>query len=187
MKDLFHVASRVQSFIEKRSWKFCFIGGLALQRWGEHRLTRDVDVTILAGFGREAEFIDALLAAFPGRRPDVREFALQYRVVLLRSEDGVGIDVSLAALPFEAELIARATDFEFLPGNPIRTCSAEDLVVLKAFADRPQDWVDVRGILIRQGRALDRDAIRARLAPLVELKEEPEIARRLEALFGEIA
>lgn len=184
MKELFLLASEVQEFIEKQSWKFCFIGGLALQRWGEGRLTRDVDLAILSGFGRESEFVDKLLEAFRGRRPDAREFALQYRVVLLESVHGIGIDVSLAALPFEEDLIERATEFEFLAGHPLRTCSAEDLVVLKAFADRPQDWVDIRGVLVRQGAELDRAAIRSRLSPLVALKEEPEILRRLEELFA---
>ena len=186
MIDLFHLASDVQEFIEKQSWNFCFIGGLALQRWGENRLTRDIDLTILAGLGGEEIFIDKMLGAFPARRPDAREFALRYRVLLLRSRDGIGIDVSLGALPFEEGVVSRATDFEFLPGCRLRTCSAEDLVVLKAFADRPQDWVDIRGILIRQENRLDREAIRARLAPLVVLKEEPEIERRLQALFDEI-
>ena len=187
MRDLFRLAGDLQVLLEEQAWKYCFIGGLALQRWGENRLTRDVDLTILTGFGRESGFIDKLLATFSGRRADAREFALQYRVLLLRSDENIGIDVSLAALPFEEALIERATDFEFLPASPVRTCSAEDLVVLKAFAARPQDWIDIRGVLVRQGHRLERDAIRTRLAPLVELKEEPEIERRLEALFDEVS
>jgi hypothetical protein len=63
---------------------------------------------------------------------------------------GVGIDIALAAIPFEERVLARSTAFEFLPGAGIRTCSAEDLIVYKAFADRPRDWVDVEGILLRQ-------------------------------------
>lgn len=87
---------------------------------------------------------------------------------------------------FEEEIIARATDFEFQPAVPIRTCSSEDLVVLKAFASRPQDWVDIRGILIRQKPYLDRTAIINRLSPLVELKEEPQILDKLQELFREV-
>ena len=36
-------------------------GGLAVQRWGEPRLTRDADLTLLTGFGKEARFASALL------------------------------------------------------------------------------------------------------------------------------
>jgi len=45
-----------------------FIGALAVIRWGEPRLTQDVDLTILTGFGGEARYIDALLQRFTGRR-----------------------------------------------------------------------------------------------------------------------
>jgi hypothetical protein len=33
MIELFGVARQVQQLCEQRGWKFCFIGGLALQRW----------------------------------------------------------------------------------------------------------------------------------------------------------
>ena len=66
-----------------RGWRSCIIGALAVQRWGEPRLTRDVDVSLLTGFGTEAAFIDRLLATFAPRRPDARAFALEYRVLLL--------------------------------------------------------------------------------------------------------
>ena len=62
----------------------------------------------------------------------------------------------------------------------LRTCSAEDLIVLKAFADRPKDWVDVEGVIIRQGDRLDWRYTVAELAPLAALKEAPDIVTRLE-------
>jgi hypothetical protein len=62
--------------------------------------------------------------------------------VLLLQKGGVGIDIALAAIPFEERVLARSTTFEFLPGAGILTCSAEDLIVYKAFADRPRDSVD---------------------------------------------
>ena len=43
-----------------RGWQFCFIGGLALQRWGEPRLIGDIDLTILTGFGHETAYINEL-------------------------------------------------------------------------------------------------------------------------------
>jgi hypothetical protein len=50
---------------------------------------------------------------------------------------------------------------------------------MKAFAARPKDWVDLEGIMIRQGDRLDWAYISMQLQPLVELKEEPEIIERL--------
>lgn len=52
----------MQEFYRSQDWRFCFIGGLAVQRWSEPRVTDDVDLTLITGFGTEEPFIDALLA-----------------------------------------------------------------------------------------------------------------------------
>lgn len=180
MTEVIRAAAELQAFCNERAWQFCFIGGLAVQRWGEPRETIDADLTLLTGFGGESLFIDALTARFEPRIDQAADFAKNNRVLLLRSPSGVGLDIALGGLPFEASAVARATDFLFVPGITLRTCSAEDLVVLKAFADRPKDWVDLEGVLLRQQGRLDWVYIRAQLAPLVELKEAPEILERLE-------
>ncbi len=168
----------------RRGWRFCFIGGLAVQRWGEPRLTQDVDVTILTGFGKERSFITPILRRFAPRIEDALDFALESRVLLVTTEEGVDIDISLGAMPFEEAVVRRATAYRFLPGVNLITCSAEDLIVLKAFAARPKDWVDVEGILTRQRRKLRWRYVWAQLRPLAELKGEPEILETLRRLKG---
>ncbi len=42
----------------------CIIGGPALQRWGEPRMTQDADLTVLAPVGTEATLVDGLLRRF---------------------------------------------------------------------------------------------------------------------------
>ncbi len=182
MIELFREAHALQQFLMERGWPFCFIGGVALQHWGEPRVTRDLDLTVFTGFGGEAQVVGGLLAHYPGRRPDAREFALRHRVLLVSTPAGIAVDVALGALPFEADMIARATEVEFEPGVALRICSAEDLFVLKAFADRLQDRADVAGIARRRGRGLDWDAIIARLTPLVETKGDPAILQTVSAL-----
>lgn len=100
-------------------------------------------------------------------------------MLLLRAASGVGIDVALGGLPFEEEVVERASPFPFPGDIPLRTCSAEDLIVLKAFAARGRDWVDIEGILARQAGTLDWSYVDTRLAPLVALKEAPEILTEL--------
>jgi len=178
----FQAALELQSFLKERGWSFCIIGGLAVFRWGEFRTTQDVDVTLLTGFGDEEGFIRPLLERFASRKPDAEEFALRNRVLLLTASNDVGVDVSLGALPFEEQLVARASAFAFEPGVSLITCSAEDLVVLKAFAGRGQDWRDVEGVLVRQEPRLDWKYIREWLPQLCELKEAPEIVDQLEAM-----
>jgi len=82
---------------------------------GEPRLTLDVDLTILTGFGDERSFIDSLLGQFPGR-------------------------------------ISEA-------------------------------WLDVEGIIIRQGGKLDEGLIFEELRPLADLKQEREMLDRLKKLL----
>jgi hypothetical protein len=177
--EVYRAAADLQRRCEERGWRFCLIGGVALQRWGEPRETIDVDVTLLTGFGHEEGFIRVLLGWYAARVPDPLAFALANRVLLLQAVSGVGIDVALGGMPFEESAVARATPYEFAPGVFLLTASAEDLIVMKAFAARPQDWVDVEGIVIRQGEQLDWDYIEQHLRPLVVLKEEPEILGHL--------
>jgi hypothetical protein len=170
----------LQAVCQAQGWRFCFIGGLAVLRWGEPRETVDADLTLLTGFDHEQEFIDELLKHFEGRIPDADAFALDRRVLLLRSRTGVGLDVALGALPFEERVVERSSSFDYPPKVSLRTCSAEDLVVMKAFAGRGQDWVDVERIIVRQTGKLDWNYIREQLRPLAELKEVPEIVAELE-------
>lgn len=89
----------------------------------------------------------------------------------------------LAGLPYEERAVGRSCVENLTPGVPLRLCCAEDLLVLKAFASRPQDWIDVEGIVIRQQSTLDRGLIRSELGELCRLKEEPEILDRIEEIF----
>jgi len=82
--------------------------------------------------------------------------------------------------PFEINAVGRASDFEFASGERVRTCSAEDLLVMKALAGREQDWLDIKGVLARQGDKLEWTSVVSELRPLCELKEAPDIVVRLE-------
>jgi predicted nucleotidyltransferase len=115
MNALFEAAWEVQQFMQARGWPFCIIGGVAVIRWGAVRMTQDVDLSLLTGFGG----------------------------------------------------------------------SAEDLIVLKAFADRPKDWMDVEGIVIRQKARLDAPYIFHQLTPLCELKENEQILEKLRQFLSE--
>ncbi len=183
MNKLFTAALEIEAACRALGFAHCFIGGLAVQRWGEPRMTADVDLTIVTGFGGELAFIDALLARFASRLPDGREFALANRTLLLRAHNGIQLDVSLGAMPFEERAVERASRFAVAPRRYIQTCSAEDLVVHKALAGRAKDWLDIAGIVTRQGARLHRPTIWAEVTPLLELVGAPETAPRLRALL----
>ncbi len=77
----------------------------------------------------------------------------------------------------------RSSDWQVPGYGSLTTCSAEDLVILKSFASRPRDWIDVEKTIIRQSKSLNRALIREELEVLASLKEEPEILDQLERLF----
>jgi len=66
--DIIQAAAELQTLCQSHGWAFCFIGGVALQRWSEPRETVDVDLPLFAGFGHEQEFSDVLLKQYVFRR-----------------------------------------------------------------------------------------------------------------------
>ncbi len=96
------------------------------------------------------------------------------------------VDIALGGLDFEHRCIERASEFDFGPGLNLLSCSAEDLVILKAFAGRGQDWVDLEHVLIRQRKVLDWKLIVAELKPLLELRETPENLERLQQIRSSV-
>jgi hypothetical protein len=183
LSGILKAALDLQFFCEIRKWDFCFIGGLAVQPWGDPRATQDADLSLLTGFGNEEEYVDQLLAEYKPRRENGREFALNHRVLLLWSHEGIALDIALGALPFEEISIKRSVKCAIAPGHELKICTPEDLIVHKAFASRDRDWADIDMVLLRQGRQMKIEQIFHDLTPLVELKEDSSIIPRLEALM----
>lgn len=181
MNPLFLAAAEVQDLCQARGWEFCFIGGLAAIRWGEPRLTRDIDLTILSGFGGEEPIVDGLLERFRSRLADARQFAIRNRVALLTASNDVPIDVALGALDFEERAVRRASPWDTGEVS-LLTCSAEDLIVHKVFAGRDRDWVDIEGVVIRQ-QDLDQALILSELAPLLQAKGSSADLGRIQKLL----
>ena len=59
VEELLHAAAKIQVSFLQQGWRFCFIGGVAVQRWGNPRFTQEIDLTLLTGFGGEERFVDA--------------------------------------------------------------------------------------------------------------------------------
>ena len=186
MNALFAAAAEIQHFLQRAGKRYCFIGGIALQRWGEPRFTRDVNVTLLCPYGAEQQAVKPLLAAFASRVPEASAFATKHRVLLLSSGMGILIDVALGGIPFEERCVIRAIEFDF---GKVRllTCSAEDLVVLKAFAGRPQDWGDIESIAVRQHQRLDWKLVFEEFEPLAAVRNVPGLLDRLRQLRNNVS
>lgn len=174
MRDIFEVAAWVHERFNSIGLIHGFIGGLALQAWGEARGTRDVHVAVMTGFGNEREIIQRILEFVPSRHPDPVEFAMANRVILGQSPEGIGIDIGLSAFPYEEQMLTRCVDVELVPGVVLPLAGPDDLIVQKVFAGRHRDWEDVRGIIARRGSSINWNLIERELVPLLDLIEDPE-------------
>jgi hypothetical protein len=104
------------------------------------------------------------------------------RVVLLMHPNGVPLDVALGAFDFERRTIERSSIWRVTERCKLRTCSAEDLVVHKAFAAAPKIG-RTSSIARLRGDKLNTRQILEELEPLAALKEQPEIVTQLRTLL----
>ena len=180
MNPQFKAIWEVHQFFTSESISYVIIGGIALQWWGEPRFTRDVDVTVLVSLGEEAAVVKKILSAFSPRLSDAYKFALKNRICLVQSKEGYEIDISLGIPGYEKEVMKRSVECRLDKKHIVRVCSAEDLIIHKAVAGRPQDIADIEGIIIRQGKKLDIRYIRRWLKEFSYVLETQELLQRFE-------
>jgi predicted nucleotidyltransferase len=181
MNPRFEAAWEIHQFLTQGHIRYAVIGGIALQRWGDQRFTKDVDLSVAASLTEGAAGLVRLITErFPSRHSDPLDFARRTRMILITASNGVDIDISLALPGYEDEMLARAIDYEIEAGKSIRLCSAEDLIIHKSVAGRPQDVTDIQGIVYRQGEKLDLDYVRSWLGQFADLLENMEVLDRFE-------
>ena len=108
MLDLVQAAANLQKDLDALGLPNCVIGGLALQAWGEVRLTRDADFTVLTRFIDEEAKIRAILALMTPRRPDALAFALRNRVLLGFVDGNISVDIGIGGFDFEEKIVQRS-------------------------------------------------------------------------------
>lgn len=182
--ELIPVVRAVAEWLEAFPARGAIIGGIAVGMLGVARTTRDVDAVVWIEHGQLDNFIRAAARfGIVPRIADLLTFAAESRVLLLQHRPtGVEIDVSLAALPFEDELLDRATTHS-LANFSIRLPTVEDLIVMKSIANRPRDWSDIDSLL-ELYPGLDSDRVRFWSNAFAEVMESPEIIEQLAQLLA---
>jgi len=184
MNPLFEAAWEISDFLRQQNLSYAIIGGLAVQKWGDVRFTNDVDLTVVASVEENSsELVHLITTYFHSRINRPEEFARRNRMILITASNGIDIDISLGLPGYEDEMVSNAVDYEIEADKTIRLCSAEDLIIHKAIAGRPQDVTDIQGIVYRQGEKLDFVYIRDWLKQFAELLDDPEIQNRFEAAW----
>lgn len=158
------------------------VGGVAASIHGEPRVTKGVDLVVLADLEDCERLIEsAAVHGIEPRTSDAVEFAQTTRVLLLRhGATGVELDFSLGALPFEADLVANSRPTT-ISGVRFRLARPEDIIIMKALALRPRDVADITAI-VEANDDLDLDRVRAIVSEFSAVLEEGDMLSELERI-----
>jgi len=179
MTGLFEAARQLQAFCDRQGWRSCFIGGIAVQRWGEPRVTRDVDLTLLTGFGGEERIHRQAARRVPRSNrqcarvcapaprtsaQDSRRAGNRYisRCAAVRRKSGrPRIGLFLWPRSFDPNMLSRRSDR------------------VETVRIAPLDIHDAESVAIRHNDDLDWNYIEEQLRPLAEIKDDPAIMKTL--------
>jgi predicted nucleotidyltransferase len=103
-------------------------------------------------------------------------------VLLLKHQPtGVDIDLSFGALPFEEELIARAIRLN-LGALRLKISTPEDLIIMKAIAQRPKDLADIDAI-VQTVERIDEERVKYWVQQFADALEMPELMKNIQRLL----
>lgn len=123
---------------------------------GQTRVTADVDMVILADVSEALSLVASLeTTKFQTLFADVAAVVERSFILPLRHRTTkVKLDLALGLSGFERQAVARAEPIE-IAGIQVRVVSAEDLLIMKILAGRPQDEQDARAIVTAQEHQMD--------------------------------
>jgi hypothetical protein len=184
-KAFVRVLSDLVAWLDAAHMPGMIVGGVAASILGRPRATRDIDTLAILS---EDRWPEALASAqdhgIVPRIEDALDFARRTRVLLLRhAASGVDLDVILGRLPYEEEAIARS-EFHNLGGVRVKLPQVEDLLIMKAIAQRPQDLRDIEGLLDVHPDA-NVEHVRQWLREFATAIAMPELLERFEALLAQ--
>lgn len=170
-------------WLENDQILFVIIGGVASSLLGRPRLTKDIDLVVIA----RLDNVDRLMKngkqfGFEPRISDAAQFAKSHRVLLMKhAPSKIEVDISFGALPFEEEMIKNRILLD-IDNLTLPLPRPEDLIIMKAIPRRPRDATDIEG-LIDANPHLDFKRIRKWVREFAKVLEMPEIYNDLEKLL----
>lgn len=175
----------VDSWLRACELEAMFVGGVAVAVVARPRYTRDVDVLAIV----PDERLEAAIARLPEFGLELLDpagalgMARRRGLLLLHHVPSrLNVNVLLAVTPFHTEAV-RAAAHEHIYGLDLRVPRPEDLIILKAFANRGQDQIDISYILdLCEG--LDLERVRRIVGEVAAATATPEILENLERLIA---
>ncbi len=173
----------LQNLLSEFHERGAIIGGIAATLLGAPRFTADIDAVLLISLSDIPSVIQtAAKQGIETRIPEAETFARKNRVLLLRHvASGTDIDLSLGMLPFEIEMVERSKVYR-LGTIDLRLPTPEDLIILKAVANREKDLSDIRAIALSHPD-IDKERIRYWAEQFGEALNTPNLWANLEKLL----
>lgn len=183
--DLLATLRMVAEILQRRGVRYALMGGLAVVARGRVRTTQDIDLMMSISQLALPGFLEELVAnGFPVDLPDAIQRWNYEGLMPLRSGSGVRIDFMKAVLPIFDSILQRATEVDF-EGLKLRVIEVEGLLLLKLIAFRPQDQLDVQGLLAANVGQIDLEWVRREWSQLSGL--DPSRTAQFEAMIQEFS
>ena len=162
----------------------CLVGGLAATLRGRMRNTEDVDLVIATDVDEAIRFLQALPKdQFRPFFPEAEKVARTACILALEHVDTqITLDLAIGMSGFEQQIVSRSESLP-LAGTKINVATAEDLILMKVLAGRPQDEQDIAGIIATRGDTIDWDYCEAIASQLQEAVAE-DIVKRIQEMRG---
>jgi uncharacterized nucleotidyltransferase DUF6036 len=143
-------------FLKQQHVQYALVGGLASSIRGQTRVTADVDMVLAIDVTRALALLESVAGSkFMPLFADAAEVVEKSFILPLRHRaTGVKLDLAIGLSGFEQQAISRAQILD-IGGISVPVITAEDLLVMKVLAGRPQDVQDAAGIVQAQSRNLD--------------------------------
>lgn len=173
----------VTQTLQRQGIRYALIGGLSVVVRGRVRTTKDIDVLMTVPQLALPQFLDELAAS--GFAIDLREAIDRWNqegLLPLTSGSGIRVDFMKTVLPIFDTILHRATE-EAFQDLTLKVIDVEGLLLLKLIAFRPQDQLDIRGLLAANRGQVDLDWVRREWSQLSGL--DPQRISEFEAMVAE--
>jgi predicted nucleotidyltransferase len=163
--DLINALHEFADLFEARGYRYAVMGGIAARILGIPRPTYDIDFTLAVERSELASLFDAaeeagyyVPVAYRSGWVDMVAGMPIVKLGMQLGEMGIDIDVFISESEFQNSILNRRSQHD-VGGKLVWLVSPEDLILLKALANRDRDRGDIQDVLFMQGE-LDREYMR---------------------------
>jgi hypothetical protein len=157
MPSIFKILIKLSAILNRQKIPYMLVGGLAVNYYGAPRATGDIDLSLLASSQNTAKLLVALKKnRFLFHAKEVASLVkTSNRFLVFDPSNTYRIDCWIPKTRFELQALDRRVKVS-MGGKALFLPAAEDLILFKLLAGREKDKEDLKWIILRQKRILDK-------------------------------